>query len=355
MTTDSGLIIEHRSGFGLITLNRPEALNALTLGMIRGIREVLAVWRDDPEIRAVVFRGAGNRAFCAGGDVKKVYEAGIGIDDPVLKTTLARTYFADEYRMNRELFHYPKPTIAFMNGITMGGGFGVAGACKTRVATEKTVFAMPEVGIGFFPDVGSVYTLTRCPKRAGYWLGLTGASIGAADMMALGIATHYMNGDQLAAAFEQMIELEDPEFLDTLSETPGGAGAKLVPHLDMIEKLFSANTVEAIVESLSQSGDGFAAETGKIIASRSPTSLKLTLAYLDRMHDASFDAVTAMDYRLAIRCMQGHEFYEGIRAALVDKDKSPRWQPGLLAEISDDVIENCFAEDLPDLDQIPEN
>jgi enoyl-CoA hydratase len=352
MTTDSGLIIEHRSGFGLITLNRPEALNALTLGMIRGIREVLAVWRGDPEIRAVVFRGAGDRAFCAGGDVKKVYEAGIGIDDPVLKTALARTYFADEYRMNRELFHYPKPTIAFMNGITMGGGFGVAGACKTRVATERTVFAMPEVGIGFFPDVGSVYTLSRCPQKAGYWLGLTGQTIGAADMMGLGIATHYMGSDQFSAAFEQMIEVEDPEFLDTLAEKPGGTGEKLVQHLDQIEKLFSANTVDGIVESLHQNGGAFAMETADIIATRSPTSLKLTLAYLDRMHDASFDDVTAMDYRLAIRCMQGHEFYEGIRAALVDKDKAPRWRPATLAEVDDGVIENYFAEDLPDLDQI---
>lgn len=352
MSTDSGLIIEHRSGFGVITLNRPEALNALTLGMIRGIREVLAAWRQDTEIKAVVFRGAGDRAFCAGGDVKKVYEAGIGMDDPVLKTTLARTYFADEYRMNRELFHFPKPTIAFMDGITMGGGFGVAGACKTRVATEKTVFAMPEVGIGFFPDVGSVYALSRCPQRTGYWLGLTGASIRAADMVALRIATHYMSSDQFAAAFEQMIEMEDPAFLDTLDETPVKTEAKLVPHLETIDKAFDDNDVGGVLESLSQIGDAFAAETAKTILSCSPISVKLTLAYLNRMRGASFDAVTAMDYRLAIRCLRGHEFYEGIRAALIDKDKLPQWQPRTLGEVSDGVIENYFANDIPDLDQI---
>lgn len=348
MTTDSGLIIEHRGCFGLITLNRPEALNALTLGMIRGIREVLAIWRDDPEIKGVIFKGSGNRAFCAGGDVKKVYEAGVGIDDPVQKTALARVYFADEYRMNRELFHYPKPTIAFMDGITMGGGFGVAGACKTRVATEKTRFAMPEVGIGFFPDVGSIYTLSRCPRKAGYWLGLTGAAIGAADMLPLGLATHYISADQFPAALEQMVEIEDPEFLDTLSGAPGGAGAKLVPHLAMIEKVFSAGRMGDIIEALHREGGDFAIETEKIIATRSPTSLKVTLAYLGKMHDVPFDTVTAMDYRLAIRFTQGHEFYEGIRAAVIDKDKAPRWQPGTLDEVSDDIIESYFAGDRPD-------
>ncbi|MDB5491384.1 MAG: 3-hydroxyisobutyryl-CoA hydrolase [Micavibrio sp.] len=347
---DSHLIIEHRGPFGLITLNRPEALNALTLGMIRGIREVLAVWKDDPAIRAVIFLGAGDRAFCAGGDVKKVYEAGIGIDDPVRKTALARVYFAEEYRMNRELFHYPKPTIAFMNGIVMGGGFGVAGACKTRVATEKTRFAMPEVGIGFFPDVGSVYTLSRCPRKTGYWLGLTGATIGAADMLPLGIATHYMSEGQFAAALEQMIEVEDPEFLDTLSGLPSDAEAKLMPQLDLIEKSFSASSVEKIIESLHQDGGGFAMETADILATRSPISLKVTLAYLDKMQGASFDTVTAMDYRLAIGFMSGKEFYEGIRAALIDRDKAPRWQPRQLSEVEGGVIENYFAGDLPDLD-----
>lgn len=350
MSADSHLTIEHRGPFGLVTLNRPEALNALTLGMIRGIREVLAEWRNNTDIKAVIFRGAGDRAFCAGGDVKKVYEAGVGIDDPDLKTALARTYFANEYRMNRELFHFSKPTIAFMNGITMGGGFGVAGACKTRVATDKTVFAMPEVGIGFFPDVGSVYSLTRCPQKAGYWLGLTGSSIEAADMMAIGLATHFMREDQFAAALEQAIEVEDPELLDTFTEIPNIKTARLVPHLPMIEKIFSTGSVENIFEALHQTATPFAEETARIVLGRSPTSLKLTLAYLRRMEDASFDAVTAMDYKLAIRCMQNREFYEGIRAALIDKDRTPRWMPRILADVDDGVIENYFTGDLLDLD-----
>lgn len=351
--TDSNLLIEHRSGIGIITLNRPEALNALTLGMIRGLREVLADWRVDPQIRAVVFRGAGDRAFCAGGDVKKVYEAGVGIDDPELKTTLARIYFADEYRMNRELFHYPKPTIAFMDGITMGGGFGVAGACKIRVATEKTVFAMPEVGIGFFPDVGSVYTLSRLPQRAGDWLALTGSSIGAADMVPLTIATHYMRAESFATALEQMIEVEDPVILDDLNEKPDALPARIKPHLDEIQTLFAGDRVEDIFAALDAAGTVLATETAKIMRTRSPTSLKLTLAYLRRMHDATFDAVTAMDYRLAIRCMQDHEFYEGIRAALIDRDKTPAWKPDRVERVKDNVIENYFKADMPDLDGLP--
>lgn len=351
MSAESNLIIEHRGEIGLITLNRPEALNALSLGMIRGIREVLANWRDDPAIGAIVFRGAGDRAFCAGGDVKKVYEAGIGIDDPVLKTTLARTYFADEYRMNREMFHYPKPLIAYMNGITMGGGFGVAGACKIRIACENTIFAMPEVGIGFFPDVGSIYTLTRCPAKAGLWLALTGASIGAADMMALGLATDYMQADQFGTALEQMVEMGDPTVIEQFSIPHDGQSAKLAPRLNEIEKIFSFNSVEEIVAALKEGGGDFAAETLKTILTRSPTSLKLTLAYFNRMAGASFDAVTAMDYRLAIGCMQGHEFYEGIRAALIDRDKAPKWRPASLESVQNDVIENYFMNDLPDLDQ----
>jgi enoyl-CoA hydratase len=239
-----------------------------------------------------------------------------------------------------------------MDGITMGGGFGVAGACNMRVATEKTIFAMPEVGIGFFPDVGSVHTLTRCPQRAGYWLGLTGSSIGAADMLPLGIATHYMASNQFAAALEQMIEVEDPSVLDQMSETPDHIPARIFSFLSEIDKLFDASSVEHIFENLDEAGTVFAQETAKIMRTRSPTSLKLTFAYLRRMQHKDFDAVTAMDYRLAIRSMRGHEFYEGIRAALIDKDKTPHWKPAILEKVDDRVIENYFGDDLPDLDTI---
>lgn len=352
MSVDPHLIVEHRGPVGLITLNRPEALNALTLGMIRGIRAVLAQWRDQEEITMIVIRGAGDRAFCAGGDVKKVYEAGVGITDPDHKATLAKVYFADEYRMNRELFHFPKPIIAFMNGITMGGGFGVAGPCPYRVASEKTVFAMPEVGIGFFPDVGSLHSLLRCPRRTGYWLALTGDTIRAADMLPMGLATHYIPEDQFPTCLEQMVEVGDPGLLDQFSGKPDPSGAKIFPAEMEIDKWFDHKSLENVLDHLDQAAQPLAMETARLIRMRSPTSLKLTLAYLLKMQGQSFDAVTAMDYRLAIRCMLGHEFYEGIRAALVDKDKNPQWFPARLDEVDDGVIANYFAGDLPDLDQL---
>lgn len=351
MSDQNHLIIEHRGSIGLITLNRPEALNALSLGMIRGIREVLAQWRDQDDIHMIVFQGAGDRAFCAGGDVKKVYEAGIGITDTDHKATLAKVYFAEEYRMNREMHHYPKPLIAFMNGITMGGGFGVAGACAIRVASEKTIFAMPEVGIGLFPDVGSMYTLTRCPRRTGFWLALTGETIRAADMLPMGIATHYIPSDRFATCLEQMVELGDASILDQFSDTPDPADAKIFPHEMEIDEWFGSDKAETILGNLDRAGTPLAEYTARIMRTRSPTSLKLTLAYLLKMQGADFNAVTAMDYRLAIRCMLGDEFYEGIRAALIDKDKSPKWNPPTLAGVNNDVIENYFADDLPNLDQ----
>lgn len=351
MSDQNHLIIEHRGPIGLITLNRPEALNALSLGMIRGIREVLAQWRDQDEIRMIVFQGAGDRAFCAGGDVKKVYEAGVGMTDPAHKATLAKVYFAEEYRMNRDMHHYPKPLIAFMNGITMGGGFGVAGACAIRVASETTVFAMPEVGIGLFPDVGSMYTLTRCPRRTGYWLALTGESIRAADMLPMGIATHYIRTDRFAPCLEQMVELGDASILDQFSNAPDPAEAKIFPHEMEIDEWFGGKDAETILQNLDRAGTPLAEYTARIMRTRSPTSVKLTLAYLLKMQGADFNTVTAMDYRLAIRCMLGDEFYEGIRAALIDKDKAPKWNPATLEAVSNDVIENYFSEDLPNLDQ----
>lgn len=354
MTEEHHLIVEHRGPVGIITLNRPEALNALTLGMIRGIREVLAEWRDREDIRMILFQGAGERAFCAGGDIKKIYEAGSQITDPALKIALAKTYFADEYRMNRELYHYPKPLIALMDGITMGGGFGVAGPCQYRVATERTLFAMPEVGIGFFPDVGSVYSLTRCPRKTGYWLGLTGEAIRAADMLGLGLATHYMPESRFASCLEQMIEVGDPALLDQFDEKPDTSLQRLILAQDKIEKHFSDNRIEGILDNLDQDSHPLTVETAQIMRRRSPTSLKLTHSYLKKMEKADFDTVTSMDYRLAMRCMLGHEFYEGVRAALIDKDKAPRWSPPSLAEVSDEVIEGYFAADLPDLDGVQE-
>ena len=339
MTQTPELLTEKQNGTGVITLNRPGALNALSLPMIRGIRSALQNWAADPDVHTVVFTGAGNKAFCAGGDVKAVYEAGIFDRN----TDLAREYFAEEYQMNREIFHFPKKTVAIMDGITMGGGFGVAGPCKIRIATENTVFAMPEVGIGLFPDVGSMYALTRVPDRLGHWLALTGEKVTGLGMMASGLATHFVmsndihpndiNGMLEKAQIRHDLETETKQFVSEITS-----------------RCFNFKRVEDVLDCLNEDKSDFALQTVSLIRSKCPTSVKLTHAYFQKMMDKSFNEVTAMDYRLAIRCMMGDEFYEGIRAQLIDKDKNPQWNPARLEDVSEEVIEAYFNNDLPDLD-----
>ena len=358
------LRIETHGSVGFITLDRAGALNALTLDMIRGIQAALDEWRGRDDIHALVIRGAGDRAFCAGGDVKAVYEAGVNITDPDAKTALARVYFADEYRMNRALFHYPKPIAVFMNGITMGGGYGVAGPCRFRIASEKTLFAMPEVGIGFFPDVGSLYFLSRAPGNAGAWLALTGQAVPAPDMMFAGLADAFVpssdHDDLIARIIHASNDAGDAcgaeAAIATLLqayEKQGLTTGALSRNADAIAEVFQPTSrFEKIMQRIESSDNNFINETARIIVMRAPLSLKITNEYLYRMQGASFDDVTAMDYRLAIAFMRDHDFYEGIRAALVDKDKDPHWNPATLAGGSGEMIATYFSDVYPDLDGI---
>lgn len=345
MSYDPNLTVERRDGAGFITLNRPEALNALTLGMIGGIRRILGDWRDDPAIETVVFQGAGDKAFCAGGDVKAVYQAGVNETDPDKKLTMAKHYFAEEYKMNRDLFHFPKPLTAVMNGITMGGGFGVAGPCRVRIATEKTVFAMPEVGIGLFPDVGSMYFLTRVPGRIGHWLALTGERLNGQEMVAVGLADSLNVTPAQAGVHGGHIHAMGPGFLPRRSRHGVGGRRDDEEIGEVIEKCFAEKSVKEILQSLDEDGSAFAQNTAATMRTKSPTSLTLTHAYYQWAVGKDFDAVTGMDYRLAMACMQGHEFYEGIRAALIDRDKTPRWFPATLAAVDARLIENWMTDE----------
>jgi enoyl-CoA hydratase len=340
-TVDKNLDVARRGGVGIITLNRPEALNALTHGMICGISKVLSDWAVDDDIKIVIFRGAGDRAFCAGGDIKAVYHAGVGLTTPEEKTALAKVYFADEYRMNRQMFHYPKPTVALMNGIIMGGGYGVAGACRYKVVSETTKFAMPEVGIGFFPDVGVQYYLTRCADHAGYWVALTGDVIGAADMVHYNLATHFIPAAEHDHLLEEIVEYGDASVLDSLGRETGVG--RLMENRDAINRIFALGSVAEIMQAL-ESGDEFCRATAATMRTRSPFSMVLTLASLRNNIGADFDTVTARDYCLAIRFCMGHEFYEGIRAAVVDKDRKPRWDPAAVENVDMGVIENWLYE-----------
>lgn len=365
---DPNLRIEIHGFVGVVTLDRPQTLNALTLGMTRGIARILAHWRNDDRIRAIVFRGAGERAFCAGGDVKALYEAGVNISDPHARTALAREYFADEYWLNRDLFHYPKPTIALMNGITMGGGYGVAGPCRFRVISEKTTFAMPEVGIGFFPDVGSIYFLNRTPTPGvGNLLAISGQSIGAADTLFAGMADVFVPEAEHDELMRDIIRAvaDVPSGPDAAADAAGAITAvfgrhtavppdgNLARNADAIANIFAENRgVCDVVDQLAGAGDLLLSETARFVLSKAPPSVCVTHEYLRRMRGKGFDAVTAMDYRLAIAFMRQGNFYEGIRAALIDKDKNPRWNPATLGNVPDSVVNAYFSDDIPDLDTV---
>lgn len=328
---------EIRGGLGIITLNRPQALNALTIDMIRQILGILNLWEHDENVRAVFFTSAGERAFCSGGDIKNFYRVGMNYRRGSISLKVAAMFFAEEYSLDWRIFHYPKPTIAFMNGITMGGGFGIAGNCKHRIATEKTVFAMPEVGIGFFPDVGSAYHLLRAPGHLGRYLALTGASIGGGAMTAAGLADYFMlsaNSENLITALGGAGDMKSAiTALATAPSVPPDERAS-GKNLERIAAAFAHTDVAAVRKALAEDGSPFALETLAQIESRSPISIMIAAEHLRRAQGETFDAVIARDFILTQRFLERTDFYEGIRAAVIDKDRNPEWRPASLEEVN---------------------
>lgn len=336
MNQEQEIVIEIRGSVGVITLNRPQALNALSFNMIGLLSAQLERWREDAAIMAVFFQGAGDRAFCAGGDIKMAYHAGLAFKkDPAAPSPT--DFFRDEYRLNRMLFHYPKPLIAYMDGITMGGGYGIAGNCRYRIVSDKTVFAMPEVGIGFFPDVGAAYHLSRAKGRSGFYLGLTGNSVSGADMVYAGLAEYYIphadKGKLMAALGQEDIKAA----LGALHVTP--QKGVLEVHASDIDAVFATDDPQVILAEWGGS------DLCKIMTTRSPTSLKISARHLTHAADRSFDESIEEDFTLARHCMAGHDIYEGIRAQLIDKDKSPRWNPATLDAVSPALVAAHFYSD----------
>jgi enoyl-CoA hydratase len=343
------ILFGHKGGIGTALLNRPHALNAFTLGMYRKFEPVLRAWATDPQIHAVTVEGAGDRAFCAGGDVRAVYDAGKGIsDDP----SFTSVFFAEEYRILPLIHHYPKPYIAIIDGITMGGGAGVSVNGAYRVATERTMFAMPETGIGLFPDVGATRFLNLCPGHIGRYLGLTGARLGAADVLYCGLATHFVSRERVSeliatlpgTVWEAGNEHAQVEaVLAQFTTDPGSP--PLAARRSIIDRCFVGETVEAILDALAaETADpDWAAETRAILLTKSPTSLRITLRQLVLGQGLDLEDALRLEYRMTQHVMAAHDFYEGIRAVLVDKDQKPRWQPGSLAEIDEAVTEAYFA------------
>jgi enoyl-CoA hydratase len=343
MSSDSEILCDRAGPLGILTLNREKALNALTLGMIRAITAQLDAWRADPGISAVFIRGAGGRAFCAGGDIKAAHMAGRAFQRGETQERGATVYFGEEYNFNCMLFHYPKPLIAFMDGIVMGGGYGIAGPCRYRIATPKTLFAMPETGIGFFPDVGATYFLTRAPGQAGAYLAVSGAHVGPADALLCGAASHYVAGMDAQALIRAFSEAPPEDVLARYAGARPEAPSVLAAQAAVIDSCFGAETIEAILQNLAQNGSPWALETARLIETRSPTSLKVTLARYLRAKGQDFDAVAAEDFTLAQHFMEGHDFYEGVRAMVIDKDRRPEWSPARLGDVTEADIARYFA------------
>ncbi len=339
------ILAENRGGLGVITLNRPRSLNALSLEMIRTVSHLLRVWEKDDSVSAVVFVGAGEKAFCAGGDVKSFYRTGMDFRRGSVGQEVAMLFFEEEYAMDRQIFHYSKPTVSFMNGITMGGGYGIAGNCKHRVATPQTVFAMPEVGIGFYPDVGAVYHLLKAPGHFGAYLSLTGNSIGAGDVMAAGLADYYtdLGVEEFLESLGQ-VALSGQDLKDGLSSLEGALPEPdvLKNHGDVIEEAFSRYDVMQICETLQGDGREWAREILKILAMRSPYSVKVTARLLEMSQGKDFDEVMDINRMLTLRFLQRQDMYEGIRAVVIDKDKVPVWSVSALKEVAQSDVNEYF-------------
>jgi enoyl-CoA hydratase len=337
MTND---IVTHRQGrAGTISLNKPGTIHALTLDMVQAVTHALLDWRVDGSIACVIIDHAEGRGFCAGGDINFLRNSAMndgGVD--------GRTFFHNEYQLNHLLFTYPKPIVAFMDGITMGGGVGVSQPAKYRVATENTRLAMPETGIGLFPDVGGGWYLSRLEGRVGRYLALTGARIAGPGCLALGLATHYLPSEALPEAKARIAE--DPEriegILGQLAVTP--PASKIVEQIPQINRLFASDVYEDILVALDGDSSDWAQKELATLSTKSPQTCKVALRQLSestRMTD--FADNMRMEYRIAHRVITRHDFIEGVRAVIIDKDNAPKWDPARPEDVSDGLLDAIFA------------
>ncbi len=338
MTDDILLKVEGHAGF--MSLNRPLALHALTLPMVHAMTAALLEWRDDPAVKCVVIDHADGRSFCAGGDIAFLRNSAINDGGES-----GRQFFHDEYQLNHLLVTYPKPVVAFMDGITMGGGVGISQPARFRVATENTKFAMPETGIGLFPDVGGGWYLSRLEGRVGQFLALTGARIAGAGCLSLGLATHYLTSNLLAEA-KSRIATEDVDRIDrilgTLSVTP--PDSKIVETIVQINRHFASDKLEDILSSLEVDESDWAMKELATLRTKSPQTCKVALRQLaESLKLNDFADNMAMEYRIASRVLVRPDFAEGVRAVIVDKDNRPKWDPATAEGVTDALIDAIFA------------
>jgi len=371
MTLDAEILFSEKKlkrakgALGVITLNRPKALNALSLNMIKVLARQLRQWEKSDHIMAVIIQSLHPKAFCAGGDIRMLYEQG---KFPELHP---EQFFLEEYRLNYLISHYSKPYIALLNGITMGGGAGISIHGMLRLALcPSFVFAMPETGIGFFPDIGASYFLTRCSGEIGLYLGLTGARLNANEAKFYGLIDGVLDATSFDSLLEGLLDLDcwsgkdkkailaavEKALFPKIPPTQDSAHSSLFlqedPHFFVAEQEkikaeinehFAKESVEAILESLRQSPSKFAQDTYKLLLTKSPTSLKITLRQLRQGKSLSLLDCLKQEYRLANHCLLSHDFYEGVRAVVVDKDNQATWNPAQLTGVTQERIESYFA------------
>jgi enoyl-CoA hydratase len=338
------LIVRREGSAGVIRLNRPKALNALTLDMTREIAAALDAFEKDTQVALLLLEGAGERGLCAGGDIRGLYESAKAKGD------LGKTFWREEYIVNARIANYPKPYVAYMDGFVMGGGVGLAGHASHRVVTEKTKVAMPEVGLGFFPDVGGTWLLSRAPGELGTYFGLTGLTMNGADAVYCGLA-------------DVLIQTRDwPALRASLTAMPpktdsGSVMAALkqfavtdevgpvTTQCDLIDRAFAHDSVEEIVAALKQDGSDFAQATLKALADKSPRGLKVTLKLLRLARTSgSLEECLKREYLAALEVFDSADFVEGVRAAIIDKDRNPAWQPPDLAGVTAEIVAHYLAK-----------
>jgi enoyl-CoA hydratase len=331
------VLFERRGHLGIVTLNRPRAVNALSAGMVKAMLQQLAAWADDDAVATILVRGAGDRGLCAGGDIVAIYK------DMLRGGQETAEFWADEYRLNSLIARYPKPYVAFMDGLVLGGGVGISAHGSFRVVTERTRTGMPETTIGFVPDVGGTFLLSRSPGETGTHAALTGAHLSGADALFLGLADHFVPSENLPALAEALES--------STAEAAVGRFAQAAPdsaiagQREWIDAAYAYDDAEEIVRSLRSLGESSpeAVAAADTIDSKSPTSVKVTLESLRRVRGMSLEEALDQEYRVGLRCLAGPDFREGIRAQVVDKDRNPQWKPPTLAEVHESDVEGYFA------------
>jgi enoyl-CoA hydratase len=343
------VIVSIKMCAGHLSLNRPAALHALTLDMCHAMSAVLSRWASDDNVECVIIDHAEGRGFCAGGDIAFLRDSALN-DDGVS----GRKFFHDEYRLNYQLFTYPKPVIAFMDGITMGGGVGIALPARYRVATENTRLAMPETGIGLFPDVGGGWYLSRLPGQTGKFLALTGARLDGAECLALGIATHYLPAENLAQAKAALAAGTDDIHATLKSFATGAPLARISENRGRIDRLFAGETLEDILAALEADDSDWAAKELATLRTKSPQTCKVALRQLATSRQFSdFADNMRMEYRIASRVLVRPDFAEGVRAVIVDKTNDPKWNPATPEGVTDDLLDAIFAPLPPEQEWTP--